>query len=183
MNLFALSLRISLGAPGSTIDQIATEVGLHIGDLAVGIRVEIEVANFVRDNDEFVGRILDIVFLDFEKFHQTQASSRLEAATVPGLSSSDDLQLWLITQLLQTIYPGSLCEVSESSHSSGVTRTLASSVSRPWEPSLWDPPKTLEMLAGYAGHPRAEAALRKLERQLDPATLAQARDSDGRFTL
>ena len=37
--------------------------------------------------------------------------------------------------------------------------------------------------AGHAGHPRAEAALRKLERQLDPATLAQARDSDGRFTL
>ena len=117
---------------------------------------------------KFVGRILDIVFLDFEKFHQTQASSRLEAATVPGLSSSDDLQLWLITQLLQTIYPGSLCEVSESSHSSGVTRTLASSVSRPWEPSLWDPPKTLEMLAGYAGRVGVPLVVESVE---DPWTL------------
>ena len=99
----------------------------------------------------FVGRILDIVFLDFEEFLRTQSSSRLETAIVPGLSSSDDLQLWLISQLLQTIFPGSLCEVMEASHSSPEARVLASSVARPWEPSLWDPPKTLEMLSGYAG--------------------------------
>ena len=117
---------------------------------------------------KFVGRILDIVFLDFEEFLRTQASSRLEAATVPGLSSSDDLQLWLITQLLQTIYRGSLCEVSESSHSSGVARVLASSVSRPWEPSLWDSPKTLEMLAGYAGRVGVPLVVESVE---DPWTL------------
>ena len=99
---------------------------------------------------QFVGRILDVVFLDFEEFLRTQSSRRFEAATVPELSDSDDLQLWLINQLLQTIYPGSLCEVSEMSQSSNVARVLASSVTSPWEPSLWDPPKTLEMLSGYA---------------------------------
>ena len=80
---------------------------------------------------KFVGRILDIVFLDFEEFLRTQAASRLEAASMPGLSSSDDLQLWLITQFLQSIYSGSLSEISESSHSSGVARALASSVPGP----------------------------------------------------
>ena len=99
---------------------------------------------------EFVGRILDIVFLDFEEFLLAQLSRRFETATVPGLSSSDDLQLWLITQLLDTTYPGSLCEISETSQSSSVARVLASSVARPWEHSLWDPPKSLEMLSGYA---------------------------------
>ena len=100
---------------------------------------------------QFVGRILDIVFLDFEEFLRTQSSSRLEIAIVPELSSADDLQLWLISQLLQTIYPGSLCEISERSHSSQAARMLAGSVSKPWEPSLWDPPKSLDMLSGYAG--------------------------------
>ena len=100
---------------------------------------------------QFVGRILDIVFLDSEEFLRAQSSRRFETASVPGLSSSDDLQLWLITQLLDTVYPGSLCEVIEVSHSSRVARVLASSVGRPWEPSPWDPPKTLEMLSGYAG--------------------------------
>ena len=100
---------------------------------------------------EFVGRILDIVYLDFEEFLRTQSSRRLEAATVPGLDSPDDLQLWLVTQLLDTVYPGSLSEISETSQSSSVVRVLASSVARPWEPSPWDPPKTLGMLSGYAG--------------------------------
>ena len=99
---------------------------------------------------QFVGRILDIVFLDFEEFHRKQSSSRLETAIVPGLSSTDDLQLWLMSQFLNTIYPGSLCEISEISHSSQAAKMLATSVARPWEPSLWDPPKTLEMLSGYA---------------------------------
>jgi hypothetical protein len=100
---------------------------------------------------EFVGRILDIVFLDFEQFLRAQSSARLETATVPGLSDSDDIQLWLITQLLQTIYPGSLCEISESSPPSSAARVLASSVAKPWEPSLWDPPEPLRMLSGYSG--------------------------------
>ena len=99
----------------------------------------------------FVGRILDIVYLDFEEFLRNQASSRLEAAGVPTLGTSDDLQLWLVTQLIDTVYPGSLCEVSEGSQSSGVARVLATSVAKPWEPSLWDPTKTSEMLSGYAG--------------------------------
>ena len=99
---------------------------------------------------QFAGRILDIVTFDFEEFHVAQSSSRFEAASVPGLSSGDDLQLWLMSQLLNTIYPGSLCEVSEVLRSSKVARVLASSTTRPWEPSLWGPPKTFEMLSGYA---------------------------------
>ena len=99
---------------------------------------------------QLVGSVLDIAYLDFEEFLRAQSSQRFEAATVPGLSSSDDLQLWLMTQFLDVIYPGSLCEVSETHESSQVERVLASSVARPWEPSLWDPPKTLGMLSGYA---------------------------------
>ena len=98
----------------------------------------------------FVGRILDIVFLDSKKFLRAQASRRFEAANVPELTSSDDLQLWLVAQFLDTIYPGSLCEISDTSASSQASRVLASSVANPWEPSLWDPPKTFEMLSGYA---------------------------------
>jgi tetratricopeptide (TPR) repeat protein len=100
---------------------------------------------------QFVGRILDIVFLDFEKFLQVQSTQRFDNAAVPELSSADDLQLWLITQLLNTIYPGSLCEISETPQSSEASRVLASSVSKPWEPSPWDAPKNLEMLSGYSG--------------------------------
>ena len=112
---------------------------------------------------EFAGRILDIVFLDFEEFHRIQSSSRFEAATVPKLSSGDDLQLWLMSQFLNTIYPGSLCEVSELSHSSQVTRILASSVAKPWEPSLWDPPKTLEMLSGYSSRVGVPLVVERVE--------------------
>ena len=112
---------------------------------------------------EFVGRILDIVFLDFEDFLRMQSSQRLEAATVPGDSTSDDLQLWLVTRLLDTVYPGSLSEISETSQSSPVARVLASSVARPWEPSLWDPPKTLGMLSGYAGRIGVPLIVEKVE--------------------
>ena len=112
---------------------------------------------------QFVGRILDIVFLDFEEFHRSQSSSRLETAIVPGLSNTDDLQLWLMSQFLNTIYPGSLCEISELPHSSQVAKVLASSVARPWEPSLWDPPKTLEMLSGYASRVGVPLVVEKVE--------------------
>ena len=98
---------------------------------------------------QFVGRILDIVYLDYEDFLKSQPSLGLEPATLPEQSSSDDLQLWLITQALNSIYPGSLCEISESSSPSQAARVLASSMARPWEPSMWDPPKDFEMLSGY----------------------------------
>ena len=55
---------------------------------------------------EFVGRIFDFVFLDFQEFLQAQSAQRFETAILPGVTSSDDLQLWLITQLLTTAYPG-----------------------------------------------------------------------------
>ena len=96
---------------------------------------------------DFVGRILDVVFIDFEKFHHVQSTARFETATEPGRGSADDLQVWLIAQLLDTIYPGSLCEVIETPQASGGARALASSTSEPWEPSRWDPPTSLEMLS------------------------------------
>ena len=111
----------------------------------------------------FVGRILDIVFLDSEDFLRAQASRRFEAANVPELSSSDDLQLWLVAQFLDTIYPGSLCEISDTSSSSQTPRVLASSAANPWEPSLWDPPKTNEMLSGYASRVGVPLVVRKVE--------------------
>lgn len=99
---------------------------------------------------EFVGRILDLVFIDFEEFHRHLLSTRLEAASEPESGAAHDLQLWLITQFLDTAYPGSLSEISEAPQSSELGKVLASSVVRPWEPPRWDPPKRLEMLSGYA---------------------------------
>ena len=116
---------------------------------------------------KFVGRVFDIMFLDFEEFLQTQSSQRFEAVHVPGLTSADDLQLWLLTQALDTIYPGSLCEITETSPSSQAARVLASSVAKPWEPSLWGPPKTLDMLSGYAGRIGVPLVVERVE---DPWT-------------
>ncbi len=99
---------------------------------------------------EFVARILDIVFPHFEEFHRVQSASRFETTTEPEAGSADDLQLWLITQFLATVHSGSLCEVIETTQAPSGTRALASSAAKPWEPSLWDPPKGLEMLSGYA---------------------------------
>ena len=99
---------------------------------------------------QFVGTILDIMLLDIKQFFSEQDSMRLETAIVPGLSTSDDLQLWLITKILDHVYPGSLNEISEAPNASGRGRVLASSVVNPWEPSMWDPPKSLEMLSGYS---------------------------------
>ncbi|MDP6453696.1 MAG: hypothetical protein QF898_10340 [SAR202 cluster bacterium] len=98
----------------------------------------------------FVGRIFDIVFLDFEEFIRAQSTRRFDAVNMPESSNADDFQLWLMTQLFEVVYPGSLCEISETSTSTSDARVLASSVDRPWEPSLWDPPKPFEMLSGYA---------------------------------
>jgi hypothetical protein len=99
---------------------------------------------------KFVGRILDIVYLDFEEFLNDRSSQTLETTSVPRPNSSDDLRLWLITQLLDVSYPGSLSEIIETSTSSETGEVLASSAVKPWEPALWDPPKTLGMLTGYA---------------------------------
>ena len=105
----------------------------------------------------FVGRILDIVFLDFEEFLRGQSSQRFEAAGVPDLNSSDDLQLWLITQILDTVYPGSLSEVR-----AGAT-VLASSAAKPWEPSPWDSPKSMEMFSGYTSRTAIPLVVEKVE--------------------
>ena len=44
---------------------------------------------------------------------------------------------------------------------------LASSVAKPWEPSLWDPPKPLDMLTGYAGRIGVPLVVEKVEPPLD----------------
>ena len=79
----------------------------------------------------FVGRILDLVLLDFEEFMQTQARSRFETTTQPDVGAVDDLQLWLLAQLLAAVYPGSLCEVIETPEDASSTNVLASSAAKP----------------------------------------------------
>ena len=101
-------------------------------------------------SSKFVGRILDIMFLDFESFHRSLSSSRFDTAIEPEPGAADDLQLWAITQFLDTIYSGALCEVIETSPAWDRAKALASSAAKPWEPSRWDPPTSLEMLSGYA---------------------------------
>ena len=112
---------------------------------------------------DFVGRILDIVFLHFEEFHRTQSSSRFETAIEPEPGSADDLQLWLIAQFLDTIYSGALCEIIEMSQASYGASALASSAAKPWEPSLWDPPQSLEMLSGYASRVGVPLVVERVE--------------------
>jgi hypothetical protein len=143
-------------------------VGLHVKtarevyELLLGAMRPLSV---VMDNAalEFVGRVLDAVFLDFEEFYRRQSASKLETATEPEPSSADDLQLWLMSQLLTGIYPGSLCEISESSQFSPVTRVLANSAARPWEPAPWEPAKSLEMLSGYASRVGVPLVVEKVE--------------------
>ena len=115
---------------------------------------------------EFVGRILDIVFPHFEEFHRSHSSLRLEIPIEPESGFTDDLQLWLMSQLLTGIYPGSLCEISEASQFSGVNRVLANSAARPWEPSPWEPAKSLEMLTGYASRVGVPLVVEKVEHPL-----------------
>ena len=52
---------------------------------------------------EFLRRLLDLVFLDFEEFYQVQIDSRLETAIEPEPNSADDLQLWLVTHFLDHV--------------------------------------------------------------------------------
>ena len=127
--------------------QVATESEVY--ELLLGTMRPASVSLDSKTMD-FVGRILDIVFLHFEEFHRTQSSSRFETAVEPEPGSADDLQLWLVAQFLDTIYSGALCDVIEMSQASHGARAVASSAAKPWEPSLWDPPESLEMLSGYA---------------------------------
>jgi len=101
---------------------------------------------------EFLGRLLDLVFLDFEEFYRVQGDSRLETATEPEPGSADDLPIWLMTQFLYHAYRGSLIEISEMPPNSPVGRVLANSSVRPWEPAPWDPPKSRELLSGYSSN-------------------------------
>jgi len=107
--------------------------------------------NIGSDTSRYAGRILDMVYHHFEKFIETQSSSRLDTPIEPEQGSAKDLQLWLITQFLANVYPDSICEISETLSSTKLTKVLASSVSKPWEPSPWEPAKSLEMLSGYTG--------------------------------
>ena len=112
---------------------------------------------------QFIGRILDIVFVHFEAFLLSQSSLRLETPIEPQCTSADDLQLWLTTRFLVSLHPGSLCEISETSLSSQETRVLANSITRPWEPAPWGSAKSMEMLSGYASQTAVPLVVEKLE--------------------
>jgi tetratricopeptide (TPR) repeat protein len=129
--------------------------------------------------EKFVGRVLDIMLVHFEKFVEASSVVRLELPTEPEPSSTDDIQLWLITQLLNTIYPGSFCEITEASESPLLPRVLASSAAKPWEASLWEPAKGLEMLSGYASQIAVPLVVEKVEH---PWTLViESVESEMRF--
>jgi hypothetical protein len=112
---------------------------------------------------QFIGRILDMVFIHFEAFLQAQSVLRLETPVEPESRTADDLQLWLATQFLTSLYPGSLCEISETSTSTLVTKVLASSITRPWEPAPWEPAKSMEMLSGYSSQTGVPLVVEKIE--------------------
>ena len=98
----------------------------------------------------FIGRLLDVIFHRYGEFERRVSAMRVETTAEPVLRTEDDLQLWLVTQLLATVYPGSLVEISEITAADPVGRVLASSLASPWEPSPWDPPRSLDMLSGYS---------------------------------
>jgi hypothetical protein len=112
---------------------------------------------------QFIGRIMDIAYPHFEAFVLAQSASRLETPIQPEQTSANDLQLWLSTQFLTGIYSSSLCEINATSPSAHLTSVLASSVARPWEPSPWEPAKSLEMLSGYSSHTGVPLVVEKVE--------------------
>jgi tetratricopeptide (TPR) repeat protein len=112
---------------------------------------------------QYTGRILDLVYGHFEAFVKAQSSAKLETPIEPEQTSAKDLQLWLITQFLTSVYPGSLCEISEMSSSTQMTKVLASSVAKPWEPSPWESAKSLEMLSGYTSRTGIPMVIDKVE--------------------
>jgi tetratricopeptide (TPR) repeat protein len=118
---------------------------------------------------QFVGRVLDIVFVHFEAFLKLQSLSRLETPVEPEAGLTGDLQLWLVAQFLAKLYSGSLCEISEVSLSTHITKVLANSAARPWEPAPWEPAKSLEMLSGYSSLTGVPLVVDKIEY---PITLA-----------
>jgi hypothetical protein len=132
-----------------------------------------------RKTTRFIERILKIVFLDVEEFLRVQSSQRHDVANLPELSNSDNLQLWLITQLLDTIYPGSLCEISETSPFSQVATVLASTAAKPWEPSPWDQPKSLEMFSGYTSRTGVPLVAESVEYPL--TTIIESVESEMRY--
>ena len=112
---------------------------------------------------EFQRRLLDLVFLDFEEFYREQSNSALETSTEPEPGSADDLQLWLVTQFFDHIYHGSLSEISEMPPNTPVGTVLANSAVKPWEPSPWDPPKSLELLSGYSSNTGIPLVVERVE--------------------
>ena len=132
-------------------------------ELLLGTLRPVDAAGIEPATLRFAGRLLDVIFHDYGEFERRVSSLRLETAAEPELRTEDHLQLWLVTQLLATVYPGSLIEISEIVASMAVGRVLASSLANPWEPSPWDPPKTLEMLSGYSSRVNVPLIVERVE--------------------
>ena len=80
------------------------------------------------------------------------ACARSICPAEPEPGSGDDLPWWLMTQFLEHGYQGSLSEISELPSDSPVSRVLANSAVKPWEPSPWNPPKSLDFISGYSSN-------------------------------
>ena len=119
-------------------------------ELLLGTLRPVDAAGLEPATLSFAGRLLDVIFQHYGEFERRVSSLRLETSAEPELRTEDHLQLWLVTQLLATVYSGSLVEISEIAASAAVGRVLANSLANPWETSPWDPPKSLEMLSGYS---------------------------------
>ena len=132
-------------------------------ELLLGTLRPVDAAGIEPATLRFVGRLLDVIFHHYAEFERRVSSLRLETSAEPELRTEDHLQLWLVTQLLATVYPGSLVEVSEIAASATVGRVLASSSASPWETSPWDPPKSLEMLSGYSSRVNVPLIVERVE--------------------
>ena len=157
--------------------RLRIETSREVYELLIGTMRPVSVASD-RTTIDFVGRALDIAFLRFEEFQREQASFRFETAIEPDPASADDLQIWLMSRFLLAVYPGSLTEISEVASNSG-QRVLASSAVRPWESTLWEPSKGLEMLSSYASRVGVPLVVERVEYPL--TTVIQSIDSELRF--
>ena len=68
-----------------------------------------------------------------------------------------------MTQFLEHGYQGSLSEISELPSDSPVGRVLANSAVKPWEPSPWNPPKSLDFISGYSSNTGVPLVIEKAE--------------------
>ena len=128
--------------------QITAATGGY--DLFVGTTAPLTNEAIDRVAMELAGQALDLVFVQMSAFEGHIKELRFDAPAEPELHTQENLDLWLMSQLVSFIYPGALVEVMEVAGPQQDVRVLASSSGNPWDLAPWEAPSANQMLSGYS---------------------------------